>query len=412
MRADLENLSARSLWVLSTIHKYLVEHEHLLAVKIEHVFGAVQSMEAVSDITPIVKKLVEGAYLQAEKGGLVFTLKGLIAVGATPSREPPSCVSVEFLLLIALADRFTRLLEESYDVLFIEPLAVALELELTQSSEWVEKVVKNYESGKLLVTSVGKDSSNLPITLVSLTGIGIYLAGIRKRQLLDGRLDFYTQASPRDEDATLNIAATDDGRRTGSITSDQGREGSVQLGIDPTMPQGDPETMMSAGAELVARSGLSGVAASVHLRALSVSGSTAVRNASVVSAGTTPTFVGSDLDPGSSVEAVSIPAADRFVTRSDNAPLFERAEQELEALTEAVRAANDLRVTADQRMAIIREVEGIHDLVRQSAVRARAIYDAVRENSLLKWLAVAAGAGVVGEKATAAVNALLALLRL
>ena len=128
--------------------------------------------------------------------------------------------------------------------------------------------------------------------------------------------------------------------------------------------------------------------------------------------GTTPTFLGSDLDPGSSVEAVSIPAADRFVTRSDNAPLFERAEQELEALTEAVRTANDLRVTADQRLAIIREVEGIRDLVRQPAVRARAIYDAVSENSLLKWLTVAAGAGVVGEKATAAVNALLALVGL
>ena len=41
-----------------------------------------------------------------------------------------------------------------------------------------------------------------------------------------------------------------------------------------------------------------------------------------------------------------VPASDRFVTRSDNAPLFEKAEQELEALTEAIRAANELKVTA------------------------------------------------------------------
>jgi hypothetical protein len=120
-----------------------------------------------------------------------------------------------------------------------------------------------------------------------------------------------------------------------------------------------------------------------------------------------PTIIAEDTD-----SAGPIPAADRFVTRSDNAPLFEKAEQELEALTEAVRAANDLRVTADERLAIISEVEGISSLLRLPAVRARAIYDAVLENSLLKWLAVAAGAGVVGEKATAAVNALLALVGL
>ena len=388
MRANLENLSARSIWVLSTIHKYLVEHEHLFAVKIEHVFGVVQSMEAVSNITPfvklsdirpIVKKLVEGAYLQAEKGGLVFTLKGLIAVGATPSREPPSFGSVEFLLLIALADRFTRLLEEGYDVLFIQPLTVALELGLTHSSAWVEKAIKNYEADKLLVTSVGKDSSDVPITLVSLTGIALHLAGIRKRQLLDGRLDFDTQASPRDEDATLTIAATDDGRRTGSITSDRGREGGVQLGIDPTMPQGDPET---------------------------------IPDVSVLSAGTTPTFVSSDLEAGSSVKVVSIPAADRFVTRTDNAPLFEDADKKLQAVIDAIPANNELRVSAEDRLLLIREVKDIKSLINQPRVRLRAIYHATRESSILVWFVKEAASGVVQALAAAAVTALLLLLAL
>jgi hypothetical protein len=108
----------------------------------------------------------------------------------------------------------------------------------------------------------------------------------------------------------------------------------------------------------------------------------------------------------------TIPASDRFVTRSDNILLFEKAAEELNTLIEAVRTANDLKVTADERLAIISEVEGLRALVMQPAVRARAIYNAVRENSILKWLAVMAGAGVVGAKADAAVNALLALLGL
>jgi hypothetical protein len=379
MRADLENLSARSLWVLSTIHKYLVEHEHLLAVKVEHVFGAVQSMEAVSDITPIVKKLVEGAYLQAEKGGLVFTLKGLIAVGATPSREPPSFVSVEFLLLIALADRFTRLLEEGYDVLFIQPLTVALELGLTHSSAWVEKAIKNYEADKLLVTSVGKDSSDVPITLVSLTGIALHLAGIRKRQLLDGRLDFDTQASPRDEDATLTIAATDDGRRTGSITSDRGREGGVQLGIDPTMPQGDPET---------------------------------IPNVSVLSAGTTPTFVSSDLDPGSSVKEVSIPAADRIVRLDDNAPGRREAIENLERIETALESgSNELKLTADERVVILSETRTLRQRLADGRVRLGALFQAIAPHGFLLLIINKLAEDAIGLAANIVLSAIKTLLQ-
>jgi hypothetical protein len=108
----------------------------------------------------------------------------------------------------------------------------------------------------------------------------------------------------------------------------------------------------------------------------------------------------------------AIPASDRFVSRSDNAILFEKAEHELDTLIEAVRTANDLKVTADERLAIISEVEGVRALIKQPVVRIRAIYDAIRANSLLRWLAAVAGAGIVGDKAVAAVNALLALLGL
>ncbi|MCA3274517.1 MAG: hypothetical protein ING26_03240 [Roseomonas sp.] len=111
-------------------------------------------------------------------------------------------------------------------------------------------------------------------------------------------------------------------------------------------------------------------------------------------------------------EISTVPGSDRFVTKSDNIRLFEQAEQELETLIEAVRSTNDLQVSADERLAIISEVEGVRALVKQPAVRARAIYNAVRENGVLKWLAAMASAGVIGAKADAAINALLALLGL
>jgi len=141
-------------------------------------------------------------------------------------------------------------------------------------------------------------------------------------------------------------------------------------------------------------------------------GSLAVKASTSPSDGTTPVSIGGDSAFEAQGNSGSIPASDRFVTRSDNIHLFEEAEQELEALTEAIRTANDLKVTADERLAIISEVEGVRALIRQPVVRIRAIYDAIRENSLLKWLAVAAGASVVGDKAVAAFNALLALVGL
>jgi hypothetical protein len=105
-----------------------------------------------------------------------------------------------------------------------------------------------------------------------------------------------------------------------------------------------------------------------------------------------------------------VPASDRFVSRSDNSLLFEKAEHELDTLIEAVRTANDLKVTADERLAIIREVEGTRSILKEPAVRARAIYHATHQNAALGWLAKEAASGVVRAAAAAAVTALLALL--
>jgi len=136
------------------------------------------------------------------------------------------------------------------------------------------------------------------------------------------------------------------------------------------------------------------------------------KTSTVPSAGTAPTFISSDLDAGSAAKAVSIPAADRFVTRADNAPLFEDADQQLQAVINAIPADNELRVSAEDRLLLVREVKDIQTLINQQRVQLRAIYHATRESSILAWFAKEAASGVVRALAAAAVAALLLLLAL
>jgi hypothetical protein len=137
-----------------------------------------------------------------------------------------------------------------------------------------------------------------------------------------------------------------------------------------------------------------------------------VKTSTVPSAGTAPTFISSDLDVGSSVKAASIPAADRFVTRADNAPLFEDADKKLQAVIDAIPADNELRVSAEDRLLLVREVKDIKSLINQPRVQLRAIYHATRESSILVWFAKEFASGVVQALAAAAVTALLLLLAL
>jgi len=104
-----------------------------------------------------------------------------------------------------------------------------------------------------------------------------------------------------------------------------------------------------------------------------------------------------------------VPAADRFVTRLDNEAAFVDAEEKLSALVEAVRGTNDLFADADERLAVVEEVEKIRDLLSQAKVRAYAIWAAISGNGIVRWLADRAVGGVV---ATAAVAAAAALARI
>lgn len=107
-----------------------------------------------------------------------------------------------------------------------------------------------------------------------------------------------------------------------------------------------------------------------------------------------------------------VPAADRFVTLDHNDPLVHDAQKAVANLADEITRSNDLHVTGDERLALVREVEGVQSLLAGKAVRASAIWAAVRENSAISWLSKETGSGVIRALAGAAVLALLALLKL
>jgi hypothetical protein len=104
--------------------------------------------------------------------------------------------------------------------------------------------------------------------------------------------------------------------------------------------------------------------------------------------------------------SANVPAADRFVSQSDNEAAFTEAAQRLTALVDAVRGANDLFADADERLAVESELEGIQRLLSGPKVRAAAIWEVVTGNGVVRWLANHAVGGVVAALAVTAAGAL------
>lgn len=121
------------------------------------------------------------------------------------------------------------------------------------------------------------------------------------------------------------------------------------------------------------------------------------------SAGTAFTPVSSSgLNPNTvfaadAAEATIIPASDRFVTLDHNAPAYADAVAKIAELTQAVRGANDLFANADDRLAVLSEIEGIGAMLRQKVVRVGAVAQLARQEGTLAYLA--AKTGVIGNAA-------------
>jgi hypothetical protein len=110
---------------------------------------------------------------------------------------------------------------------------------------------------------------------------------------------------------------------------------------------------------------------------------------------------------GSEPNSIAVPASDRFVALNHNSPEYREGIEAIGRLSEAVRTTNSaLFADESQRLAVVREIEGIKELLNGTSVRLAAIAQHVRDGSVLLWIAGAAGAGVVGNSAYAAVEAL------
>jgi hypothetical protein len=122
---------------------------------------------------------------------------------------------------------------------------------------------------------------------------------------------------------------------------------------------------------------------------------------------TEPVAITDRVEGTDTVEAEVIPAADRFVQLDHNSAEYKHAVESMEQLTEAIRITNiPLFADESQRLAVIREVKGINDLLNGASVRLAAVAQQIRKGGVLRWLAKAAGSGVVGTYAHQAVEAL------
>ena len=112
-----------------------------------------------------------------------------------------------------------------------------------------------------------------------------------------------------------------------------------------------------------------------------------------------------------SVSAELIPAADRFVSLDHNSREYREAVDAVAVLADTIRVTNS-PIFADegQRLAVLSEVNGIQGLLKATTVRVAAVWQAVREHGVLRWLASAGAGGVLGNVAYDALKALSNLI--
>jgi hypothetical protein len=109
----------------------------------------------------------------------------------------------------------------------------------------------------------------------------------------------------------------------------------------------------------------------------------------------------------------TIPAANRFVSRSDNEEAFNEVVTALEGVAEAVsqERSNSLFACSEHRLYVVSEIGGIAYAMRTGVARVRDLWDAIEPNNILRWLSKQAVGGVVGNYASDAIKAIIRLLR-
>jgi len=164
-------------------------------------------------------------------------------------------------------------------------------------------------------------------------------------------------------------------KRTGSITS----TGTVFMRIDPELPEDSNVPNLTP----------------------------------IPSAGTAPTFISSDLDPGSSVKAALIPAADRIVCLDDNAPGRREAIENLERVEAALDSgSNELNLTADERIVVLSETRSLRERLADGRVRLGALAQAIAPDGFLILITRTLAQESIVNAANIAISAIKTLLQI
>lgn len=109
-------------------------------------------------------------------------------------------------------------------------------------------------------------------------------------------------------------------------------------------------------------------------------------------------------------EEVAIPASDRFVSINHNSEEFSEAKTALEELESRVNASNEFTASADERLAVVREIKGLRDLLDEKFIRVAAIVSATKNSGVLAWLSSHVADGAIKTLAENAVKYLLKLI--
>ena len=109
--------------------------------------------------------------------------------------------------------------------------------------------------------------------------------------------------------------------------------------------------------------------------------------------------------------ALSVPAADRFVSLEDNRHEIQEARRAVDDLASLLKGSNNLFADPEERLYVLREVGLLQSSLSGPTVRLATLWQATVESGPIRWLAKESASAAVKAAVERAVAALLALIR-
>jgi hypothetical protein len=80
-------------------------------------------------------------------------------------------------------------------------------------------------------------------------------------------------------------------------------------------------------------------------------------------------------------------------------------------LASAVRGSNDLFANADERLAVVSEVDGVRAIIHRRVVRVAAVVSAIKDNGVIAFLARECTSAAIRALAVKAIESLWTLIQ-